>query len=116
MIDTASFLNSKDIADYWYKIGWNSYCTPLQSAYIIYKSRNKTLKEKHAAWKELMETTPDCPFAEGFRKERMGLPDALSGSLHAFLRAYMALEERLYGYLIDRGDHACAVYFLSYLL
>ena len=28
MIDTASFLNSKDIADYWYKIGWNSYCTP----------------------------------------------------------------------------------------
>ena len=54
MIDTASFLNSKDIADYWYKIGWNSYCTPLQSAYIIYKSRNKTLKEKHAACKELM--------------------------------------------------------------
>ena len=111
MIDTASFLNSKDIAEYWYKIGWNSYCTPLQSAYIIYKSRNKTLKEKHAAWKELMETTPDCSVAEGFRKERMGLPEPLSGSLHAFLKAYMALEERLYGYLIDRGDHACAVYF-----
>ena len=111
MIDTASFLNSKDIADYWYKIGRNSYCTPLQSAYIIYKSRDKTLKEKHAAWKELMETTPDCSVAEGSRKERMGLSDALSNSLHAFLKAYMALEERLYGDLIYRGDHACAVYF-----
>ena len=111
MIDTASFLNSKDIADYWYKIGRNSYCTPLQSAYIIYKSRDKTLKEKHEAWKELMETTPDCSVAEGSREERMGLPDALSSSLHAFLKAYMALEERLYGDLIYRGDHACAVYF-----
>ncbi len=33
MIDTVSFLNSKDIAEYWHKIGWNSYCTPPQSAY-----------------------------------------------------------------------------------
>ena len=109
MIDTASFLNSKDIAEHWKKIGF--ICTPVQAAYIIYKSRERSLQEKHAAWKELIETTPDCPLAEGPRKERMGLSDALSKSLHAFLRAYMALEEKLYGDLIDRRDHACAVYF-----
>ena len=84
MIDTASFLNSKDIADYWYKIGWNSYCTPLQSAYIIYKSREKSLKEKHAAWKELMETTPDCPFAEDSVKKGWGFPTLFQAAFMPF--------------------------------
>src|SRR5699024_11625554 len=47
-------------------------------------------------WKELMETTPDCPFAEGRRKERLKrhIPEALTDSLHAFLKAYMALEDK----------------------
>ena len=93
MIDITTFLNSKDIAEHWKKIGFT--CTPVQAAYIIYESHEKSLQEKHAAWKELMETTPDCPFAEGRRKEHMlDIPETLTGSLHAFLRAYMALEDK----------------------
>ena len=95
MIDTASFLNSKDIADYWYKIGWNSYCTPLQSAYIVWQNHTKTLQEKHAAWREIVETMPDCIVAEGHRKTNMGISDALAESLHAFLQAFMELQNQL---------------------
>ena len=47
MSDIASFLNSKDIADYWRRIGF--ICTPLQSAYIVWQNHTKTLQEKHAA-------------------------------------------------------------------
>ena len=95
MTDIKTFLNSKDIAEHWRKTGF--VCTPVQAAYIIWQSHEKSLREKHEAWKELMETTPDCPFAEGRRKEcmvRRGIPEALTDSLHAFLRAYMALEDR----------------------
>ena len=95
MTDITAFLNSKDIAEHWKKIGFS--CTPVQAAYIIYASRERSLQEKHEAWKELIETTPDCSLAEGRRKEGMkhfDIPDALTGSLHAFLRAYMALEDK----------------------
>ena len=94
MIDITTFLNSKDIAGHWKKIGFT--CTPVQAAYIIWQSHEKSLQEKHEAWKELMETTPDCPFAEGRRKEHLKrhIPEALTDSLHAFLKAYMALEDK----------------------
>ena len=94
MIDITTFLNSKDIAEHWKKIGFT--CTPVQAAYIIWQSHEKSLQEKHEAWKELMETTPDCPFAEGRRKEHLKrhIPEAMTDSLHAFLKAYMALEDK----------------------
>lgn len=94
MTDITTFLNSKDIAEHWKKIGFT--CTPVQAAYIIWQSHEKSLQEKHEAWKELMETTPDCPFAEGRRKEHLKrrIPEALTDSLHAFLKAYMALEDK----------------------
>ena len=94
MTDITTFLNSKDIAEHWKKIGFT--CTPVQAAYIIWQSHEKSLQEKHEAWKELMETMPDCPFAEGRRKERLKchIPEALTDSLHAFLKAYMALEDK----------------------
>ena len=41
MIDTASFLNSKDIADYWHKIGYNDCCTPPESAFVIWKNHGR---------------------------------------------------------------------------
>lgn len=92
MIDTASFLNSKDIADHWHKIGFA--CTPLQSAYIVWHNRTKTLAEKHAAWREIIGTMPDCPVATGHRKTNMGIPDALAGSLHEFFTGVYVFAEQ----------------------
>ena len=108
MIDAAEFLNSKDIADYWREIGFAARCTPLQCAYIVRCSRSKTLAEKHAAWREIVATSPDCPVAAGHRRANMGIPDALADSLHAFLQAFMRLQERLVDAFYRAGD--CAVY------
>ena len=114
MIDTASFLNSKDIADYWYKIGWNSYCTPLQSAYIVWHNRTKTLAEKHLAWDAIIHTMPDCVVATGHRKTNMGIPETLAGSLHEFLRAFMRLQNKLVERFYQKGDHAVYRYRVLY--
>ena len=104
MIDAASYLNSKDIAEHWRKIGF--VCTPLQSAYLVWHNRTKTLAEKHAAWREIIGTMPDCPVAAGHRKTNMGIPDALAGSLHEFLQAFMCLQNKLFEQFYKNGDHA----------
>ena len=113
MIDTASFLNSKDIADYWRRIGF--ICTPLQSAYIVWQNHTKTLQEKHAAWREIVETMPDCIVAEGHRKTNMGISDALAESLYAFLQAFMQLQNQLIERFYRKGDHAVYSYRVLYV-
>ena len=112
MTDITAFLNSKDIADYWRKTGFT--CTPLQSAYLIWQNHAKTLQEKRAAWREIVETMPDCIVAEGHRKTNMGIPDALSKSLHAFLRAFMRLQDQLIERFYKKGDHAVYRYRVFY--
>ena len=112
MINITSFLNSKDIADYWRRIGF--ICTPLQSAYIVWQNHTKTLQEKHAAWREIVETMPDCIVAEGHRKTHMGISDALAESLHAFLRAFMQLQNQLIERFYRKGDHAVYSYRVLY--
>ena len=59
----------------------------LMAAYHVWRSSD-TLAEKHAAWREIIEKVPDeaIPFANW---------KAPRESLHAFLRDYMALENRL---------------------
>ena len=112
MSDIASFLNSKDVADYWRSIGF--ICTPLQSAYIVWQNHTKTLQEKHAAWREIVETMPDCIVAEGHRKTNMGISDALAESLHAFLQAFMQLQNQLIERFYRNGDHAVYRYRVLY--
>ena len=114
MIDTASFLNSKDIADHWYKISWNSCCTPVQSAYVIWHNRSKTYEEKYIAWNEIINTMPDCPTATEERKSRMRIPDILADSLHAFLRAFMHLQNNFIARFYREGDHAVYHYRVHY--
>ena len=112
MIDTASFLNSKDIAEHWREIGF--VCTSLQSTYIVWQNHTKTLAEKHDAWREIMGTMPDCPVAAGHRKTNMGIPDTLVGSLHEFLRAFMCLQNKLVARFYQKGDHAIYRYRVLY--
>ena len=59
----------------------------LMAAYHVWRSSD-TLAEKHAAWREIIEKVPDeaIPFANW---------KAPRERLHAFLRDYMALENRL---------------------
>lgn len=62
--------------------------SPLEAAFVVWQSRTATLEEKHAAWREIIETMPDSDIpCEKWKAPRE--------SLHAFLRDYMTLEDRL---------------------
>lgn len=85
-LDVLDFVDSPAIRTHWEKIGWNP--SPIEASFIIWYSRNRTIAEKHAAWRNLIETTPDVIFPEYM--------DHLKGkSLHAFLGAYVRIQEQL---------------------
>ena len=74
------FINSRDIREYLKK---QSYAfTSLEAAWLIYQCRSATIKEKHAAWQEIVEMMPDCEIAER--------PHTTPhNSLHQFLKEYI---------------------------
>ena len=81
-----SFINSKDIRKYLQKIKYPF--SSLEAARLIYQCHSTTLKEKHAAWRELIQTMPDCAI-----EERPNT--APHDSLHRFLVEYMERENLL---------------------
>ena len=95
MFDITEYLNSKDVADYWKKIGFNKRCTPQQAAFIIWNSRKATIKEKIEAWEWLIDNTLDCPVASEKQCLNMLLPENLTCSMHIFLKAYSSLLKEL---------------------
>ena len=85
-MDIFRFIHSKDIRKYLQEINYQF--NSLEAAWLIYQCRDATLKEKHKAWNELIETMPDCRIEE----RRKGLAQE---SLHGFLKKYMEIENRL---------------------
>lgn len=94
-MDIYSFINSKDIGEYCRKI--KHQFNPVEVAYLIWRSKRQSLKERHAAWKELIKSTPDMP-----------VPESEYKSLHEFLYDYMTLENN---YLDEFYAESDAVYF-----
>lgn len=76
-----SFINSKDIAKHCRKL--NHQFTPIESAYLIWRSGWHTIEEKHKAWNKLIETTTDTE-----------VPNTEYSSLHDFLREYIERENK----------------------
>ena len=105
MFDITEYLNSRDVADYWKKIGFNERCTPQQAAFVIWNSY-KSFDKKIAAWERLCGESDDCPLASERQCKNMGLPAHLTGSLHNFLRAYISLCEQLKEQFYAAGDSA----------
>ena len=56
------FINSKDIREPLESIQYPF--GSLEAAWIIYQCRFASLEEKHAAWRELIQTMPDCAIEE----------------------------------------------------
>ena len=79
------FVNSKDIRNHLETIGYQF--NSLEAAWLIHECRDATVEEKHKAWKELIETMPDCDVP----KRVNTVPQA---SLHTFLKKYMDLENK----------------------
>lgn len=57
-MDICGFIISKAIRSHCRKIRYEF--TPVEAAFLIYQSREHTLAEKHAAWRELTEKMPDA--------------------------------------------------------
>lgn len=94
-MDIFKFINSRDIRDYLKSIEYKF--SSIEAAWIIWQSRYATLEEKHAAWEELIATTPDCEI-----KER---PNTRSQkSLHTFLAELIAFENRRFEYAKEEAD------------
>ena len=54
MLNIYSFINSKDISAYLREIGYQF--NSLEAAWLICQCKDMTQEERHAAWKELIET------------------------------------------------------------
>lgn len=85
-MDLFRFIDSKDIREHLRQIGY-SFTAP-EAAFLVWQCRSTTLKEKIAAWREIIETMPDCSMAE--RMNMNAIP-----SVHKFLEQYIALMKRL---------------------
>ena len=85
-MNVCRFINSKDIREHLETIKYPF--GSLEAAWIIYQCRFASLEEKHAAWRELIQTMPDCAIEERPNTEA-------HDSLHRFLAAYMERETKL---------------------
>ncbi len=85
-MDIYRFINSKDIAEYLKNLNYKF--TLPEAAFLVYQSHYRTMKEKCDAWKELIDTMPDCSIEERFNMARIG-------SFHQFLRDYMDLQDKI---------------------
>ena len=96
------FIDSADVRDFLAQK--QSAFSPLEAAFVVWQSRFATLEEKHAAWREITETMPDTEIPyEKWKAPRK--------SLHAFLRDYIALEERLLNEFYNLDNRAAYNYY-----
>lgn len=100
-MDILKFLNSKDIAKYLKEINYKF--SPVETAYVIYQSYKKTLKEKHGAYKELVLLTEDFAL-----KERPNMSGY--SSFHRFINDYIKLENEILSEYMKEEDNAIYTY------
>lgn len=98
------YINSKDIRKYLEKTDYKF--TPLEAAWLIYQCKGITLKEKQAAFNELIDTMPDCEI----EKRNNTVPQK---SLHKFLKKYISLENR---YIDEFCSAQNSIYRFQYIL
>ncbi len=84
-MDIYKYINSRDIREHLKRTGYEF--TSLEAAWLVWQCNSITLAERHAAWKEIIDTMPDCEVPE-----RMNcIP---FDSLRYMLRRYMAVENK----------------------
>ena len=80
------FINSRDVAEHLKSIGYSF--SPVEAAWLVWQSKNHTMKERHDAWREIIRIYPDCSI-EHLAEE------SYTEGLHRYLEEYMEMEEAL---------------------
>lgn len=97
-LDPLSFVDSAFVRENFVAVGWEP--GPLEAAFLVWQSRSRSVRDKHAAWRRIVEAMPDVPVPA-----RRGC-DARP-SLHGFLKDYMGLERRVLSRAEGWDDHSC---------
>lgn len=84
-MDIYRFIDSRDMREHLQKLNY-AFTTP-EAAFLVYWCKAATLEERIAAWREIIDTMPNCAMAE--RMDLETIPD-----FHQFLRDYIDLQER----------------------
>ena len=84
-MDIYRFIDSRDMREHLQQLNY-SFTTP-EAAFLVYWCKNAALEERIAAWREIIDTMPNCAMAERLNLE--AIPD-----FHQFLRDYIDLQER----------------------
>lgn len=84
-MDIYRFIDSRDMREHLQKLNY-SFTAP-EAAFLVYWCKSATLNEKIAAWREIIDTMPNCAMAGRLNLET--IPD-----FHQFLRDYIDLQER----------------------
>ncbi len=85
-MDIYNLFVSKDVREYLRRIGYKF--SAAEAAFLVYVNGGMTIKQKHAAWQEIIDTVPNCSLGE--RLNMKAIPD-----FQEFLRKYMKLQNRL---------------------
>lgn len=101
-MNICKFINSKDIAEYLESINYQF--STIEAAYLVYQSKKATLEDKIEAWKEIIETYPDCACKRKF---------FATESMHQFLQDYIAWQEKCIQHFYDR-DEAVYIWRMKY--
>ena len=90
-MDIYRFLDSNDIRAHLQSLRYGF--TLPEAAFLVWQCATAPLSEKHAAWRELIKTMPDC------RMERRRNMCEIQ-SMHGFLQEYIELEKSCCGIFI----------------
>ena len=101
------FIESRDIADYWEKIGYKP--SSIECAYLVWQSHLQPVDKKIAAWEKILQNFTDCALLPSDSPMRSSFPKKYADSLHAFLRAYTALHKQILAEFY-RDGHDAAYY------
>ena len=88
-MDFFNFVNSNAVRSYLQETHYQP--SSLEAAWLVYQCRTASLEEKCAAWREIIETLPDCPTGS----RTIGLKAEHRDSVHSFLQAYIAQQQQL---------------------
>ena len=84
-MDIYHFIDSHAIREHLQSLSYPF--TTQEAAFLVWYCKTATLEEKHAAWREIMDTMPNCSL-----EKRLNMDIILD--FHQFLREFMRIEQR----------------------
>ena len=99
-MDFLHFVNSNAVRSYLQEIRYQP--TSLEAAWLVYQCETTSLEEKCAAWREIIQTLPDCPTGSQIKEMKPEHRD----SVHSFLQAYIAQQEKFAAAFLQADEAA----------